>query len=49
MVLKIKTILSLQIGDQVKSKYIIKNEFWPFQIIKKGAKLIIWPKFMAKL
>ena len=39
MVLKIKTIPSLEIGDQAESKYIIRKEFWPFQNTKKGAKI----------
>ena len=35
-VLKIKTIPSLGREDHAESKYIIRNEFWLLQIIKKG-------------
>ena len=36
MVLKIKTIPSLEREEHVESKYIIRNEFWLLKIIKKG-------------
>ena len=48
MVLKKKTIPSQERGDHVESEYIFRNEFGLFQNTKKGAKLKIWPKLMAK-
>ena len=44
----LKKIPSLEREDHAEFKCFNRNKFEFYKLSKKGAKLIIWPKFMAK-